>query len=343
MLDKHKRSINYMRISLTDRCNLRCVYCRPEITQMVEHTQILRYEEILRVVKCAVTLGITRFKITGGEPLVRKGAVDFIAKLKQLEGVEQVTLTTNGTLLEKNLPQLLACGIDGINISLDTLDKELYKHITGGGDVEAVIKAIKAVVQTGIKCKINCVPIKNSYVNNSVNVDKLSPLHNGTKVDNLSQSQTNIVEFAGSMDVPLRFIELMPLACNGNLSSYSGTEIREILYNAGYELRPLKESFGNGPAVYYEASKAGHAQIIGFIEPLHGKFCASCNRVRLTSTGQLKPCLYSQSTLDLRQLLRSSASEEELVEALKDVIYHKPLGHHFEEKPATFNMNEIGG
>ena len=126
MLDKHKRSINYMRISLTDRCNLRCVYCRPEITQMVEHTQILRYEEILRVVKCAVTLGITRFKITGGEPLVRKGAVDFITKLKQMEGVDQVTLTTNGTLLEKNLPQLLACGIDGINISLDTLDKELY-------------------------------------------------------------------------------------------------------------------------------------------------------------------------------------------------------------------------
>ena len=355
MLDKHKRSINYMRISLTDRCNLRCVYCRPEITQMVEHTQILRYEEILRVVKCAVTLGITRFKITGGEPLVRKGAVDFIAKLKQLEGVEQVTLTTNGTLLEKNLPQLLACGIDGINISLDTLDKDLYKHITGGGDVEAVIKAIKAVVQTGIKCKINCVPIKNSYVNNSVNVDKLSPLHNGTKVDNLSQSQTNIVEFAGSLAVPLRFIELMPLACNGNLSSYSGTEIREILYNAGYELRPLKESFGNGPAVYYEASKAGHAQIIGFIEPLHGKFCASCNRVRLTSTGQLKPCLYSQSTSDLRQLLRSGAPvmgiydkspayfDSIITELLKKAIFHKPLGHHFEEKPATFNMNEIGG
>ena len=171
----------------------------------------------------------------------------------------------------------------------------------------------------------------------------------------MSQSQTSIVEFAGSLAVPLRFIELMPLACNGNLSSYSGTEIREILYNAGYELRPLKESFGNGPAVYYEASKAGHAQIIGFIEPLHGKFCASCNRVRLTSTGQLKPCLYSQSTLDLRQLLRSGAPvmgiydkspayfDSIITELLKKAIFHKPLGHHFEEKPATFNMNEIGG
>lgn len=157
------------------------------------------------------------------------------------------------------------------------------------------------------------------------------------------------------MDVPLRFIELMPLACNGNLSSYSGTEIRDILYNAGYELRPLKASFGNGPAVYYEVFKAGHTQIIGFIEPLHGKFCGSCNRVRLTSTGQLKPCLYSARTLDLRQLLRSGAPvmgiydkspayfDSIITELLKKAIFNKPLGHNFEEKPATFNMNEIGG
>ena len=123
MLDKYKRTINYMRISLTDRCNLRCAYCRPENAKMVEHAQILRYEEILRIAQCAVRLGITRFKITGGEPLVRKDAVDFITKLKQMDGVEQVTLTTNGTLLAASLPQLLACSLDGINISLDTVDK----------------------------------------------------------------------------------------------------------------------------------------------------------------------------------------------------------------------------
>ena len=368
MLDKHKRSINYMRISLTDRCNLRCAYCRPDIAQMVEHSQILRYEEILRVAQCAVTLGITRFKITGGEPLVRKGAVDFITKLKQMDGVEQVTLTTNGTLLEKNLQQLCACGIYGINISLDTVDKDSYRKITGGGDLEAVINAIKAAAQTGLKCKINCVPLTNTSSNKSVKVDNLSLLNSNVKVADLSPSanQKNLlalVEFARSLKVPLRFIELMPLACNNSLSSYSGTEIREILSHASYELRPIKASLGNGPAVYYEATKNGHTQIIGFIEPLHGKFCASCNRVRLTSTGQLKPCLYSQSTLDLRQLLRSGIDalkkteacteirkshkaehmDDIMVDALRKAIFDKPMGHHFEEKPATFNMNEIGG
>lgn len=336
MLDKYNRNINYMRISLTDRCNLRCVYCRPDNMQMVEHSEILRYEEILRVAKYAVDLGITRFKITGGEPLVRKGAVDFIAKLKQIHGVEQVTLTTNGILLEKNLPQLLACKIDGINISLDTLDKETYAQITGGGDVEAVINATKRAVQLGLKCKLNCVPIKNGFADKGAKVDNLS-LHTNQK------NVLDLIEFAGNLNVPLRFIELMPLACNNQLTSYSGSELRQMLQNAGYILEPMHQRLGNGPAIYYKATKNTQSQIIGFIEPLHHKFCGSCNRVRLTSTGQLKPCLYSQSTLDLRQLLRSGSSDSELTEALKQAIYDKPMGHHFEEKPATFNMNEIGG
>ena len=336
MLDKYHRIINYMRISLTDRCNLRCVYCRPDNMQMVEHSEILRYEEILRVAKYAVDLGITRFKITGGEPLVRKGAVDFISKLKQMHGVEQVTLTTNGMLLEKNLPQLLACKIDGINISLDTLDKETYKIITGGGDVEAVINATKRAVQLGLKCKLNCVPIKNGFADKGAKVDNLS-LHTNQK------NVLDLIEFAGNLNVPLRFIELMPLACNNQLTSYSGSELRQMLQNAGYILEPRQEKIGNGPAIYYKATKNTQSQIIGFIEPLHHKFCGSCNRVRLTSTGQLKPCLYSQSTLDLRQLLRSGADDEEIKKALQLAILQKPMGHHFEEKPANFNMNEIGG
>ena len=360
MLDKYHRNINYMRISLTDRCNLRCVYCRPDNMQMVEHSEILRYEEILRVAKYAVDLGITRFKITGGEPLVRKGAVDFIAKLKQIHDVEQVTLTTNGILLEKNLPQLLACKIDSINISLDTLDKETYVQITGGGDVEAVINATKRAVQLGLKCKLNCVPIKNGFADKGAKVDNLSLLKNAGMVDNSSPLHSNmnvadlsldtnlknvldLIEFAGNLNVPLRFIELMPLACNNQLTSYSGSELRQMLQNAGYILEPMHQRLGNGPAIYYKATKNTQSQIIGFIEPLHHKFCGSCNRVRLTSTGQLKPCLYSQSTLDLRQLLRSGSSDSELTEALKQAIYDKPMGHHFEEKPATFNMNEIGG
>ena len=304
--------------------------------QMVEHSEILRYEEILRVVRCAVALGITRFKITGGEPLVRKGAVDFIAKLKQIDGVEQVTLTTNGMLLEKNLPQLLACKIDSINISLDTLDKETYAQITGGGDVEAVINATKRAVQLGLKCKLNCVPIKNGFADKGAKVDNVS-LHANQK------NVLALIEFAGNLNVPLRFIELMPLACNNQLTSYSGSELRQMLQNAGYILEPMHQRLGNGPAIYYKATKNTQSQIIGFIEPLHHKFCGSCNRVRLTSTGQLKPCLYSKSTLDLRQLLRSRSSDSEIIKALQQAIYEKPMGHHFEEKPATFNMNEIGG
>ena len=341
MLDGYNRNINYMRISLTDRCNLHCVYCRPDNARMLEHSDVLRYEELLDVAKCAVSLGINRFKITGGEPLLRKGLVDFIARLKALEGVEQVTLTTNGMLLEQYMPKLLYCGIDGINISLDTLDNNLYEQITGGGNLEIALHGIKNTIAAGIKCKLNCVALRILHEKDII----------------------NLVEFAHGLRLPLRFIELMPLACNNKLHSYNGNEIRSLLEEVGYKLEKVNIILGNGPAAYYEATKNGEKQIIGFIEPLHGKFCGSCNRVRLTSTGQLKPCLYSHSTLDLRQLLRSSVSkgfnnkleqddkekkcsvniENELVAALKKAIYEKPMGHHFEDSPASFGMNEIGG
>ena len=321
MLDRYNRNINYMRISLTDRCNLRCMYCRPDVTQMVEHTEILRYEELLRVARYAVTLGITRFKITGGEPLVRKGAVDFIARLKKLEGVEQVSLTTNATLLEQYLPQLIDAKIDGINISIDTLDCDNYTQITGGGKLKQVLQSIVAAVNAGIKCKLNCVPL--SFLK--------------------STDLVKLVEFANDLHVPLRFIELMPLTCNNKLSSYSGSEIRQILEDTGYRLEQVQQNLGNGPSVNYEATKNETKQILGFIEPLHNKFCNSCNRVRLTSTGRLKPCLYNKSTLDLRQLLRSGKNDAEIIALLKQSIYNKPMGHHFEDSPPTFSMNEIGG
>lgn len=357
MQDQYNRNINYMRISLTDRCNLRCVYCRSNISQLVDHNQILRYEEILRVAQCAVSLGITRFKITGGEPLVRNGVVDFIARLKALPGVEEITLTTNGTLLAEYLPQLVDAKIDGINISLDTLDADLYRSITGGGELAPVMQAIASVVLSDIKCKLNCVPLKDCH--STDNVLAYQPLKNYLGADNelvhLLQF-TNIVneaiakaglielcEYAAHLRLPLRFIELMPLSCNNKLSSYSGSEIRKVLLQEGYGLEPLQHQLGNGPAVYYRATRAGKSQVLGFIEPLHHKFCGSCNRVRLTSTGQLKPCLYSQSTLDLKALLRSKNNDEQITEAIRLAVYTKPLGHHFEESPASFSMNEIGG
>lgn len=337
MQDQYNRNINYMRISLTDRCNLRCIYCRPEVIQLVEHSEILRYEEILRLVKCAVTLGITRFKITGGEPLIRKGAVDFLAQLKQVQGVEQVTLTTNGMFLEAFLPQLVEAGLDGINISLDTLQPQRYRAITGGGELEPVLRAIAKAGQLGMVCKLNCVPLRSKDA-----VSKEGELRVGDNSMAMAEELLQLCQYAAEEKLPLRFIELMPLDCNFALTAYSGAELRRLLVQAGYTLKLIERKLGNGPAVYYEASK-NQQQIIGFIEPLHGKFCASCNRVRLTSTGQLKPCLYSASTLDMRRLLRCGASDEQIIESLREAIFHKPMGHHFEACPASFTMNEIGG
>ena len=353
MYDQYNRRINYMRISLTDRCNLHCRYCRPQVAEHLEHSDILRYEELLRVARCAVALGITRFKITGGEPLVRKGAVEFIAQLKALPGVEQVTLTTNGVLLEKYLARLVETGLDGINVSLDTLDAELYRELTGGGELGAVLSALQAVVKSGVSCKLNCVPLKgkmevkvasSSPEEARINVAGLFPKSEAlANVAGLSPNEWNILElvaFAASLGVPLRFIELMPLACNGALESFTGAELRELLRKSGYNLEAVSNSIGNGPAEYYKTTEG---QLLGFIEPVYHKFCASCNRVRLTSTGVLKPCLYSPGTLDVRELLRSGARDAALMEALRRAIYAKPLGHHFEERAAGFSMNEIGG
>ncbi|WP_299448844.1 GTP 3',8-cyclase MoaA [uncultured Phascolarctobacterium sp.] len=329
MIDNFQREINYMRISLTDRCNLHCRYCRPEVTEHVQHERILRYEEILRIAKCAVNLGITRFKITGGEPLLRKGVVDFIAKLKALPKVEQVTLTTNGTFLEQHIPDLKQANIDGINISLDTLDENCYQSLTGG-KLEQVLRSITATIQAGIKCKLNCVPLKT--------------LANQTGKTN-KNCFCDLVKYAGALQIPLRFIELMPLNCNSGFTSYTGAKIRQFLQDAGYSLKVTQHTYGNGPAQYYLAQDKLHGKqsVIGFIEPIHAKFCAKCNRIRLTSTGQMKNCLYSPPVCDLRELLRQGADDGELTQALEQAILAKPLGHTFDKRPGGFAMNEIGG
>lgn len=370
MLDQFGREISYMRISLTDRCNLRCAYCRPNGFASVQHADVLRYEEVLRVCQQAVKLGITRFKVTGGEPLVRKGCLEFLQALKGLPGVEQVTLTSNGTMLAECAKSLAAIGIDGVNVSLDTCARETFERITGVDALPQVLAGIEKAVATGIKVKLNCVPLK--VIGEAGVLD--------------------LVRYAESIGVPVRFIELMPLACNGGLEAFTGEEVRKILENlcnlkatfsfdtkrkvaekekcALFTLKgtgksagnnafwpngPRKLSkegqivngvtntyrLGNGPAVYYDID--GYSVPIGFIEPLHGKFCASCNRVRLTSVGKLKLCLYSGAGLDVRELLRSGVSDEELLEVMQQALYAKPKEHGFDSKAADFSMNEIGG
>lgn len=318
MYDQFQRSINYLRVSITDRCNLRCCYCQPPEGSCAAGSEVLSYEELLRICRCAAALGVDCFRITGGEPLVRPGAAAFIAALKALPGVRQVTLTTNGTYFAAHLPQLQDAGLDGVNFSLDTVDAELYRQLTGG-ELAPVVCGIRAAVRAGMPCKLNCVPL----------AARTAP------------ELWELLRFADSCGTPLRFIELMPLACNQGLQGLSGAQVRALLAQAGVELQPDGVSYGNGPAIYYRA--AGCGVPIGFIEPLHNKFCAACNRVRLTSGGLLKACLYQPAALDVKALLRGGADDAALQEALHRAIYAKPAGHGFELRPANFAMNEIGG
>ena len=318
MYDKYNRKIDYLRISLTDRCNLHCRYCQPEVSEHVPHNEILRYEELLRICRAALQLGIRKFKITGGEPLLRKGCSDFIASLKQLDGVEQVTLTTNGTLLSQQLPALIAAGVDSINVSLDTLDAAYYKELTGGS-LSSVLQALQELQAAGIPFKLNCVPL----------------------AENGPADIMQLLKLAHRYNAPLRFIELMPLDCNTNLQGLSGSEIRSQLEQAGLQLQPDAQRYGNGPASYWRIS--GYKMPVGFIEPLHNKFCAVCNRVRLTSIGMLKPCLYSNEGMNLKRLLRDGGSDADLLQAMQEIIYAKPEGHSFDVEAAQFNMNQIGG
>ncbi len=318
MYDQYNRKIDYLRISLTDRCNLHCRYCRPEVSEHVPHNEILRYEELLRICRAALQLGIRKFKITGGEPLLRKGCSDFIASLKQTDGVEQVTLTTNGTLLAQQLPALIQAGVDSINVSLDTLDAAYYMELTGGS-LSSVLQALQELQAAGIPFKLNCVPLAENGLTDIMQLLKL----------------------ANDYNVPLRFIELMPLDCNTNLHGLSGSEIRKQLEQAGLQLQPDAQRYGNGPASYWRIR--GYKMPVGFIEPLHNKFCAVCNRVRLTSVGMLKPCLYSDAGMNLKHLLRDGVSDADLVKAMQEIIYAKPAGHSFDVKAARFNMSQIGG
>lgn len=318
MRDQYGREINYLRISLTDRCNLRCCYCRPEIARQLAHSEILTYEEILTVCRAAAALGVRRFKVTGGEPLLRRDCVFFLRRLKQLAGCSKVTLTTNGILLPAVVPELVKMGLDGINISLDTLDRQRYAQITGADRLAEVLQAIRQACAAGIKVKLNCVPLQD--------MSETELLH--------------LVVFAHRLQVPLRFIELMPLSCNNAVQGLGGSQIRSRLTAAGFTLTPDKNIYGSGPAVYY---RLDDKIVVGFIEPLHGKFCSCCNRIRLTATGYLKTCLYGHSGVDLRELLRSGADDIKLQQAILQAVRQKPLGHDFEHVPAAFTMNEIGG
>lgn len=331
MKDKHGRDIDYLRISLTDRCNLRCIYCMPEEgVKSLSHAEILTYDEILRICRCGAELGIRKIKLTGGEPLVRKGCASLAGQIKAIPGIEKVTLTTNGILLEEQLDDLLKAGIDAINISLDTLNPELFKKVARRDDLDKVLKGIEAALtHSGLSLKINSVPV--------------------------IKEKENFIAVAGlakKYPIHVRFIEMMPIGYGKTYKSVPSDEILRQFFEAYPDAYRLEKSLGNGPAVYYSAP--GFAGEIGVIGAIHEKFCNTCNRIRLTSEGFLKLCLYSGEGLDLRAMLRGGCSDEEIAEAVTNVIERKPKEHHFTEDglhlpgtgPAdadTRKMSQIGG
>lgn len=323
MKDIYERTIDYMRISVTDRCNLRCQYCMPEDLEWIPHDDILSYEEILKICKSAVLLGIQNFKVTGGEPLVRKDILSFLRRLKNLEGVKQVTLTTNGLLLLEAIDELKAIGIDGINISLDTLNKEKFKQITGQDGLEKVLDAIDAAYEAGIKVKVNCVPMKG------VNEDEL----------------TAFMDMAGGRRIDVRFIEMMPVGYGKRFAGISSDDVFEKMKSVYPKYQDEKERRGNGPARYCRPD--GFAGCIGFISAIHGKFCSDCNRVRMTSEGFLKLCLYYNQGIALREVVREGITQQSLTTLMKEAIWKKPLEHRFYEENVAQSeerkMSQIGG
>ena len=324
MIDSHGRKIDYMRISITDRCNLRCQYCMPEELPSIGHTEILRFEEILEICRHAVNLGITKFKVTGGEPLVRKGCLSFLRSLKNMPGVDQVTLTTNGVLLKDCLSELEEIGIDGINISFDTLNPETYEKMTRRNEFSRVWEAVVAAQNSKIRTKINCVLLKE--INDHEFFD--------------------LIHLARDYQLDVRFIEIMPIGYGKGFEGFDKKDLLEKIATKYPNYQIEHKVHGNGPASYVNIP--GFKGSIGFIDAIHGKFCAQCNRVRLTSDGILKLCLYYENGIDLKKYLRSEASSEEILTAMKKTILKKPLEHQFhlvakEGIAEIKNMSQIGG
>ena len=322
MFDSTRREIHYLRLSVTDLCNLRCRYCMPDGVEKLEREAVLTYEEFLRLAALFAQCGIDTVRVTGGEPLVRKNVAQLVAGLKAIPGIRKVTMTTNGILLAQQLPALLAAGLDSVNISLDTLRPEAFRQITARDEFAAVQAGLQAALESGIPVKLNCVPQAG------VNEGELEDL----------------AALAENRPLQVRFIEMMPIGYGAAMPCISGPELRQRFAHRWTELQPLTEAaFGDGPAVYYTVP--GWQGSIGFIAAVHGKFCASCNRVRLTSQGFLRPCLASEAGCDLRALLRSGADDTQLLAAIRETIWAKPREHHFEDSsmPATRGMYRIGG
>ncbi len=326
MKDRYGRTIDYVRISVTDRCNLRCVYCMPEEgVSSISHDEILRFDEIERICGVFAGLGVRKIKLTGGEPLVRRGLPELAAALKRIPGIESLTLTTNGVWLAEYYDALADAGVDAVTVSLDTLDPVVYQRLTRRNELAAVRRGLETAFQKGrMQVKINCVPV--------LGIEE--------------QKLLEIAALAKDHDVPIRFIEMMPIGMGARFPFIKEETLRAELEAAFGTFTRCDDVPGNGPCHYFAVPDFKGR--IGFISAVSHKFCSECNRIRLTSEGFLKSCLQYDNGVELKPILRGGSSEEELRRAVERAIWEKPKGHSF-EKTADFadrehrGMSQIGG
>jgi GTP 3',8-cyclase len=333
MQDRHGHRISYLRVSITDRCNERCTYCMPqELQEWLPREEILTFEETLRLIRIAAELGVSKVRVTGGEPLTRRDVLNFVRQIPEVSGIKSIGLSTNGTLLAREITSgktmaaaLRDAGVQSVNISLDTLDRDAYSQITGRDFHEHVLRGIDAAISAGFdQIKLNTVLMRGR------NQDQLIPL----------------VEFAGARDLVLRFIEMMPVSTidvldeNNFISVLEAKRLIESLYGC---LIPEAEFRTNGPAAYYRIP--GRKQRIGFIGAMTNlHFCESCNKLRLTCDGKLRPCLGSYLEFDIMKPLRAGASDVELRQFFLDVVERKPAQHDFRDNyQPNRKMIAIGG
>ena len=327
MVDNNNRKINYLRLSITDRCNLRCTYCMPENgVNFQPHNEILSYEEMLHIVRLAILRGIRKVRLTGGEPLIRKGFIDFLQKLHDIEGLEEITLTTNGVLLKELANDIKACGIQRLNVSLDTLKPERFLKITGRDYFDRVWEGILEAEQLGFApIKINVVAIKGF-------------------------NDDEIPDFARlTLEKPfhVRFIEIMPIGEDNSWSQdkfISQEDILDKIKTVG-DLKPIHRRHSlDGPARRFILDK-GKGEL-GVIGSLSNHFCNICNRLRLTADGQLRSCLFSDKEFDIKSLLRNGKGDPAILELIETAIKEKPKNHgnkYIGHKNCTRHMSTIGG
>jgi cyclic pyranopterin phosphate synthase len=323
LFDSFQRQIYYLRISVTDRCNLRCIYCSVGSVPHLPRSEILSYEEIQRIVHAAASMGISKVRITGGEPLLRPNLDELVRMLSRIEGIDDISLTSNGTLLSKYAVELKEAGLKRVNVSLDTLREDRFKRITGMDKLEEVLSGIEASYGAGL-----C-PVKiNTVVLRGINEDEV----------------TDLAQMSISQGWHVRFIEFMPFGIPKTeaLGTVSAQEIRERIQHLG-KLEPYTGKTGYGPARYYRLPEARGT--IGFISTMTEHFCHSCNRLRLTSDGQLRPCLIGNDEVNLKEPLRNGASMEELKQLIQQAVAIKRERHHLSEgiAPGVRPMYQIGG